>query len=240
MKHISVLFFASLRERVGAKQTWIDLPEDAIIQDLKSHLAIKYPALQPMLAISLVAINKEFAADDQIIPDDAEIALFPPVSGGAEDSFSSELPTIVEITSEELDLNKLVKQITLPTTGAVCIFTGTVRGVTTRENPHTTHYLFYESYKPMAEAKMSQVAQEIRKDWPAVEGIAIVQRIGRLNPGTPTVLIACSAAHRDTGIFEAAHYGIDRLKEIVPVWKKEIGPHGEEWIEGEYIPKPGE
>jgi molybdopterin synthase catalytic subunit len=69
-----------------------------------------------------------------------------------------------------------------------------------------------------------------------VEGIAVVQRIGRLDPMTPTVLIACTAAHRDTGVFDAARYGIDRLKEIVPVWKKEIGPNGEEWVEGEYLP----
>ena len=80
------------------------------------------------------------------------------------------------------------------------------------------------------------MADEIRARWPTVEGIAIVQRIGRLDPGTPTVLIACSAAHRDTGVFEAARYGIDRLKEIVPVWKKETGPNGREWVEGEYVP----
>jgi len=73
-----------------------------------------------------------------------------------------------------------------------------------------------------------------------VEGIAIVQRIGKLYPKTPTVLIACTAAHRDTGVFDAARYGIDRLKEIVPIWKKEFGPNGETWIEGDYIPKPGE
>jgi molybdopterin synthase catalytic subunit len=92
----------------------------------------------------------------------------------------------------------------------------------------------------MAEAKMAQVAEEIRQRWPAVEGIAIVQRVGRLESGTPTVLIACSAAHRDSGVFEAARYGIDRLKEIVPVWKKEIGPQGETWVEGKYHPKPGD
>jgi molybdopterin synthase catalytic subunit len=73
-----------------------------------------------------------------------------------------------------------------------------------------------------------------------VEGIAIVQRIGRLFPGTPTVLIACTAAHRDTGVFEAARYGIDRLKEIVPVWKKEVGSRGETWVEGEYLPERGD
>ncbi|GBL18804.1 molybdopterin synthase catalytic subunit [Anaerolineaceae bacterium] len=88
----------------------------------------------------------------------------------------------------------------------------------------------------MAEEKMRQVADEIRARWPAVEGIAIVQRVGTLLPGTPTVLIACSAAHRDTGVFEAARYGIDRLKEIVPVWKKEVGPDGEQWLEGSYVP----
>jgi molybdopterin synthase catalytic subunit len=100
--------------------------------------------------------------------------------------------------------------------------------------------LEYEAYKPMAEAKMAQVADEIRARWPSVEGIVVVQRIGPLDPGTPTVLIACSAAHRDTGVFEAARYGIDRLKEIVPVWKKEIGPAGEVWIEGHYTPGQGD
>ena len=149
-------------------------------------------------------------------------------------------PTIFSITEDEIDLNRLIDRITLPSSGAAAIFTGMVRGVTTRDNPHETVYLEYESYKPMAEAKMLQVANEIRARWPVIQGIAIVQRIGRLYPRTPTVLIACSAAHRDTGVFDAARYGIDRLKEIVPVWKKEVGPLGEEWVEGGYIPKPGE
>ena len=87
----------------------------------------------------------------------------------------------------------------------------------------------------MAEEKMGQVAQEIRSRWPSVEGIAIVQRIGELLPGMPSTLIACSAAHRDMGVFEAARYGIDRLKDIVPIWKKEVQPFGEAWVEGEYI-----
>lgn len=151
-----------------------------------------------------------------------------------------ELPTIYSITEDEIDLDALLAAITLESTGAAAIFTGMVRGVTRRDDPHETVYLEYESYIPMAEAKMKQVADEIRAKWTTVEGIAIVQRIGRLYPKTPTVLIACTAAHRDTGVFDAARYGIDRLKEIVPVWKKEVGPNGEEWVEGEYIPKPGE
>lgn len=150
------------------------------------------------------------------------------------------LPTVYSITEEEIDLNDLLAQITLPSTGAAAIFTGMVRGETVRGGAHETEYLEYEAYVPMAEAKMKQVAEEIRAKWPVVEGVAIVQRIGRLYPKTPTVLIACTAAHRDTGVFEAARYGIDRLKEIVPVWKKEVSPTGEFWVEGEYTPRAGE
>jgi molybdopterin synthase catalytic subunit len=151
-----------------------------------------------------------------------------------------EYPTIISITKDVLDLDALLEQVTLPTTGAAAVFTGIVRGITGRGEPHETIYLEYEAYAPMAEAKMRQVATEIRKKWASVEGIGIVQRIGKLLPKTPTVLIVCTAAHRDTGVFEAARYGIDRLKEIVPVWKKEVSPNGEFWVEGEYIPKPGE
>jgi molybdopterin synthase catalytic subunit len=145
-------------------------------------------------------------------------------------------PTIYAITEDEIDLNALLAAITLESTGAAAIFAGMVRGETRRGEAHETAYLEYEAYVPMAEAKMKQVAEEIRRRWPSIEGIAIVQRIGRLYPKTPTVLIACTAAHRDTGVFEAARYGIDRLKEIVPIWKKEVGPNGEFWVEGDYIP----
>ena len=151
-----------------------------------------------------------------------------------------DFPTIFSITESEIDLNDLLEKITLTSTGAAAIFAGMVRGETIRGDAHDTEYLEYEAYVPMAEAKMKQVADEIRAKWPVVEGIAIVQRIGKLYPRTPTVLIACSAAHRDTGVFDAARYGIDRLKEIVPIWKKEVSPTGEFWVEGEYIPKAGE
>ncbi len=149
-------------------------------------------------------------------------------------------PYYFAVEGGELDLNQLVHKITTKSTGAACIFTGMVRAVTKRDDPHETEYLEYEAYIDMAREKISQVAEEIWERWPAVEGIAIVQRIGRLKAGTPTVIIACSAGHRDSGIFEASRYGIDRLKQIVPIWKKEIGPDGEVWIEGNYFPKIGE
>jgi len=234
MNSIKVLLFASLKERAGVNSIILELPDDASVRDLKLSLAGKYPNLAPALDSALVSLNREFAFDEDLIPASAEAALFPPVSGG------SEYPTIFKITEAALDLNDLIAQITLPTTGAACLFTGMVRGVTSRDDPHETLYLEYEAYRPMAEAKMRQVAEEIRARWDSVEGIAIIQRIGRLDPGTPTVLIACTAAHRNTGVFDAARYGIDRLKEIVPVWKKEVGPQGQSWVEGTYRPQSGE
>jgi molybdopterin synthase catalytic subunit len=148
-------------------------------------------------------------------------------------------PTSFSITDQKIDINQVVEDITLPTTGAAVVFSGMVRAETVRTDRQTV-YLEYEAYESMALAKIRQVADEIRERWPSIAGIGIVHRIGKLYPGTPTVLIACTAAHRDTGVFEAARYGIDRLKEIVPVWKKEVGPQGEEWIEGDYQPISGE
>ncbi len=228
-----VLFFASLKQAAGVRQVEVGLPYGATVSDLKVHLERTLPGLAAAMGPAVVSVNHEFAEDSTVLPDRAEVAIFPPVSGGA-------YPTLYAITEEPLDLDALVAQITLPTTGAACVFTGMVRGITTRGEAHDTVYLEYEAYKPMAEAKMRQVADEIRSRWPSVEGIAIVQRIGRLDPGSPTVLIACSAAHRDTGVFDAARYGIDRLKEIVPVWKKEVNSQGESWVEGKYHPRPGE
>lgn len=230
---IRIFFFANLREIAKIKELELEVPEGITIRRLKAELDERFSGLLLTQRTALAAVNKEYASDDEVIPSGAEVAFFPPVSGGS-------YPTIYAVTEAELDLDELLAQITLPTTGAACIFTGMVRGVTSRGEAHETIYLEYEAYVPMAEAKMRQVADEIREKWPSVEGIAIVQRIGILHPKTPTVLIACTAAHRDTGVFEAARYGIDRLKEIVPVWKKEVGPGGQTWVEGEYLPKPGE
>jgi MoaE-MoaD fusion protein len=237
MDTVKLLLFATLKERAGLSRTELELPENSTVADLKAELARRIPALAPMMGHVLVSVNQDYAFNEDILPPNAEVALFPPVSGGAE---PPDLPTIFRITHEPLDLDELLDRITLPSTGAACVFTGMVRGITRRGDAHETVWLEYEAYVPMAEAKMAQVAREVRERWPTVEGIAIVQRIGRLDPRTPTVLIACTAPHRDTGVFEAARYGIDRLKEIVPVWKKEVGPNGETWIEGEYIPQRGD
>src|SRR3990172_6434694 len=150
------------------------------------------------------------------------------------------LRTLTGIRQEGLDLDELLGSLALPTTGAACVFSGLVRAESRRGEPRNTEYLEYEAYEPVAREKMEQVAREIRERWPRVEGVAIVQRLGHLDPGTPTVLIVCTAAHRDEGGVEAARYGIDRLKQIVPIWKKEVGTGGEAWVEGDYHPAPAD
>ena len=235
MNRIKLLFFATLRDRAGARSMELEIPANLTVQGLKDKLSNEYPNLKDSMSSVLITINREYAFDEAVIPPNAELAMFPPVSGGM-----MEFPTVFSITEEEIDLNDLLAKITMTSTGAAAIFAGMVRGETKRGDAHDTEYLEYEAYIPMAEAKMKQVADEIRARWPIVEGIVIVQRIGRLYPKTPTVLIACTAAHRDTGVFDAARYGIDRLKEIVPIWKKEVSPDGEFWVEGEYTPKAGE
>lgn len=235
MSTVTVLFFATLRDKAGVSQAQLDLPAGADVAAFKQTLFAKFPQLAAHAGAMLVAVNKEYAFDADLVPAGAELALFPPVSGGSDD-----WPTHYTITEDALDLNAMLASITLPSTGAACFFSGMVRAVTARDEAYQTQHLVYEAYVPMAEAKMAQVATEIRARWPSIEGIAIAQRIGLLLPGTPTVLIACTAGHRDSGVFEAARYGIDRLKEIVPIWKKEVGLDGEEWVEGAYLPGEGD
>lgn len=233
---IRILFFATLKDRAGRSTYEIRLGgEPATLHDLRAALTAEIPALAAYLPTAVASINQEFAFGGEALHDGDEVAFFPPVSGGAD------WPEICQLADSPTDLNALTRAITRPETGAVCLFTGMVRGQTaTTSGPLHTARLEYEAYEAMAVSKMRQVAAEIRAQWPGVQGIGIVQRVGVLQVGEPTVLIACASAHRDSGCFEAARYGIDRLKEIVPVWKKEVGPDGSHWVEGHYTPTPGD
>jgi molybdopterin synthase catalytic subunit len=233
MMNVKVLLFATLKDRAGTNRLSLELPtQQASLDELKSAVSHAWPALAESLPSAVAAINQEFAFESDPVHDGDEVAFFPPVSGG-------QWPESFQIAAEPIDLNALTKLITTPATGAVCLFTGAVRGETNAQGELVrTTSLEYEAYEPMAVEKMRQVAAEIRERWPRVQGIAMVQRVGKLEVSEPTVLIACAAAHRDHGCFEAARYGIDRLKEIVPVWKKEIGVDGSAWVEGHYQPTP--
>jgi molybdopterin converting factor subunit 1 len=234
---VKVLFFASLKAKAGRTDTTLDLEDGASVYDLKHAVATIFPEIREEIFCALVAVNREYSGDEGKIPDRAEIAIFPPVSGG-NGIFNK--PTFCRIQNEGIVIDEWLAKITTPTSGAIGMFVGVVRSITPGSEVHQTNYITYEAYTPMAEMKMLQIASEIRERWPSIDGIAIIQRCGELKAGSQSVLIACCATHRGDGVFDAAHYGIDRLKEIVPVWKRETGPEGHAWIDGEYKPKPGE
>lgn len=233
--HLKILFFATLKEIVGESEIVYEIEKGKTILELKNRLVIEYPRLKDYLLSVLVAINQNFAFDSDEILENAEIAFFPPVSGGSRD-----IDNLISVSSTEFDFNSLMANAIQNSTGAMVMFTGVIRGETNNADHPFTTGLEYEAYIPMAEAKMKQVAEEIRHQWPTVDKIVIIQRIGYMDAGTPTVVVLCTAAHRHTGVFEAARYGIDRIKEIVPIWKKEIGPNGDTWVEGDYIPGKGD
>jgi len=232
---VEIRLFATLKDRAGLDRIRVTLEEPANVESLVSETAKAYPSLALALPTALVAVNKAYAAADTPILAGDDVAIFPPVSGG--DSSELPFPTYFAVTTEKVDLESIHAHLTQPDVGAIVTFSGAVRGETRRQGlPPATLFLEYEAYQEMAEAKMNQIAREIWERWPLVKGVAIVQRIGKLEIGESTTIVACAAGHRDQGAFEAARYGIDRLKEIVPVWKKEVGHDRSIWIEGDYRP----
>lgn len=229
---VNVLYFSLIRDRAGTRSEVLELPQGTSVADLKRKLVELHPNLERSLQVSVVAVNREFAFDEDELHAGDDVAVFPPVSGGG----AADDQTLVHIIEDEIIPEEWTRPLVRAHIGAVCAFTGYVRATTGGGALPQTEQLTYEVYLPMAEAKMRQIAVEIRTRWPEVAGISIVQRVGTFVPGTMTVLVACSAGHRNTGVFEAANYGIDRLKQIVPIWKREVGPEGEIWIEGDYIP----
>lgn len=232
---ISIRLFATLKDRARSDRITVTLPSDSTtVAILLEAVGVDYPALVPALPSTLVAVNRAFAGLDTPIVAGDEVAMFPPVSGGAD---QLDRPTYFAVITEPFDIEAIHAQLSGPEIGAMVSFTGFVRGRTQRDGlPEDTLYLDYEAYGSMATEKMSQIAREIWARWPGVRGVALVQRIGRVDVGGHTTFVACAGAHRDVGVFEAAHYGIDRLKEIVPVWKKEVGLERTVWIEGHYRP----
>lgn len=224
---VTVKLFANLREAVGARQLEREVTAGATVDDLLSGLRRDFPDLDRS-GRTIISLNQQFAGPEAHLQEGDEIALFPPVSGGAGDDDGK-----FQITLEPISLDEVAARVVMPHTGAVAVFGGVVRNVSAGKS---VSHLEYEAYEAMAVAKLRQVADEARQQWPDIVDIAIVQRIGPLRVGETAVAVAVSSGHRHEGCFEACRYAIDRLKQIVPIWKKEYSPDGAVWVEGDYHP----
>jgi len=226
--NVTVKLFARMRELVGSGTLERNINDDATVTDLLQTLKEEFPALAEVAPRTIISINREFADHETQLAEGDEVAFFPPVSGGsgADDGKFA-------VTFEPINLDEMAAKVIKPETGAVAVFGGVVRNVSAGK---AVEHLEYEAYEEMAVAKLRQVADEAREKWPKIVDIAVVQRIGHLEVGENAVIVAVSSPHRGDGCFEACAYAINRLKEIVPIWKKEVSPEGDEWIEGDYMP----
>lgn len=212
---ITVRYFAAARERAGLQQETLLLGGLTVAEVLKS-LMQRHAGLAEIASVLRVAVNQEFASPDDLIRDGDEVALIPPVSGGA---------GLFRVQAEPLSLDEVVRAVSTEAHGGVVTFTGVVRAVSRGKR---IERLEYEAYVPMAERKMAEIGEGIAREWPGVR-VAMVHRVGVLGVGEAAVVIAASAPHRAPA-FEACQAAIDRLKESVPIWKKEISEDGEAWI----------
>lgn len=219
---IKVRLFAVMADIAKAREIELELPENATGRDLLHTLFEKYPAMAPLERSLKLAVNQEYVPWERRLSPGDEAALIPPVSGGlaAEDG-----GPFVKVTTEPLSADEYQKRVLSPRCGAVVLFAGVVREYT---GDKRTVFLKYDAYREMAEREMLKIAQEIESRWPDAR-VAIGHRIGELGIGETSVIVAVATPHRDAA-FQAARYGIDTLKERVPIWKKEVWEDGESWV----------
>jgi molybdopterin converting factor subunit 1 len=228
--NIRVRAFAALREALGFAETTVSVASGTDIAGLMARLNELYPRAGLAERRYGVALNRSYAPLTAVLADGDEVALIPPVSGGAA---SGDAAKLFEISDQPLSLDDVMRRVVSPDRGGVTVFAGTVRGVTRRvgDEEIATDYLEYEAYPEMAEDALARIAAEVQGRWPSVSAISIVHRVGRLAVGDVAEVIAVAASHRqDT--FDACHYAIDRVKQIAPIWKKEVGSDGSFWVEG--------
>ena len=214
---LAVLYFAAARERAGLSREELELPDAPLaVPALLDLLGRRHPALAPLFPHLRVAVNQEFVKADAPVSPGAEVALIPPVAGGA---------GLFRVVDRPLDLGEVVREVQGEGQGGVVTFTGVVRA---RTRGRAVVRLSYEAYAPMAEKKLAEIGAEAERAWPGAR-LAIVHRVGELFPGDLAVVIAASAPHRKEA-FRACEHAIDRLKEDVPIWKKEHFADGEVWV----------
>jgi molybdopterin synthase catalytic subunit len=227
------VYFGILRDIAGRDHESVELNERAPLAELYSQLQIRMPGLAGFGSSIALSINYEYANLDAPLHEGDEVALLPPVSGGAESSaVESERPQArTRIVREPINHELITRGIKAPEDGAVIVFDGIVRN---HSRSRSTLYLEYSAYEPMAAAKLEKLAESALASYP-VRDVRILHRLGRLEIGDSSVLIAVASAHR-AAAFDAARWIIDTLKKTVPIWKKEYFEDGAVWADGEPFP----
>ncbi|MET0402512.1 MAG: molybdopterin converting factor subunit 1 [Cystobacter sp.] len=214
---LTVLYFAAARERAGLAREALEVPPGTRVTELLRLLSDRHPALAPLLPHLRVAVNQEFSPAETELPPGAEVALIPPVAGGSGGLF--------QVVDRPLRLEEVVEAVAGEALGGLVTFSGAVRNQT---KGRRVLRLEYEAYPPMAERKLAEIGAEVADRFNGTR-LAIVHRVGTLTPGELAVVIAAAAPHRKEAFLGCEH-AIERLKQDVPIWKKEFFEDGEIWV----------
>jgi MoaE-MoaD fusion protein len=214
---VEVLYFAVFRERLGRDAETLELPDGARLGDAIAALEARHDSVRALRGKYRVAVNQDMVDGDPALADGDEVVLIPPVAGGGDRH--------VRLLGEPLSLDRVVAAVSGPDAGGVVTFTGAVRK---QSHGATIDHLEYEAYGPMAVKVMAALVAEIEAELPGVR-LAVEHRTGSLAVGEIAVVIAAAAPHRAEA-FTACRAMIDRLKDRVPIWKKEFGDDGAVWV----------
>lgn len=214
---VTVRLFGSLREAAGTRALELELPAGAKVEDLRHALQLRLPAAARLGPRVAVAVNQDLAAAGTVLAEGDEVALLPPVSGGAGRCTLSDAP---------LDAEAVADRVAGPDAGGIVTFVGRVRA---SARGRAIERLEYEAYPGMAERELEKIAAEAAARWPGVR-VAAAHRTGVLTVGEIAVVVVAAAPHRGEA-FEACRFAIDALKVRVPIWKKEVATDGAYWVE---------
>jgi molybdopterin synthase catalytic subunit len=217
---VTLRFFAIMRERIGESERAVSFPSGSRVADVVRYVEEEFEAIAPLFRASMLMRNHEYVDREELLADGDEIAFIPPVSGGERDHY--------RVTADVLDSQAIAALVEDDGAGAIVTFVGVVRD---NARGRGVLWLDYEAYPEAAEVQLGKIGAEIHERWPVL-AIAIEHRTGKLAIGEASVVIAISSAHRDAA-FEASSYAIERIKQIVPIWKKEAYADGEIWIGSE-------
>lgn len=229
---MKVLFFGQLKDIVGRAEESLEMEDGSVLQSLFDHYSRQFPKLEKMSGSIVMALNQQFSERSAALSPGDEVAFLPPVSGGAGryiHEIIDDAGHFFALTRQPIDERSIKNRLLQGEDGAVVVFEGVVRNNT---KGRATKFLDYECYEGMAVKMMAEIGREIAAKH-AIGRLAMVHRLGRMEIGETSVAVVATAPHRAPS-FEAALEGINRLKKLVPIWKKEHFADGEVWVDGEW------